>query len=67
MWGQSLRDCPKPSGEEAGVLGMGWGRVKATRQRKDAKSRGVIRLVFRLARACIEFLYGKGLVWFELQ
>lgn len=40
MWGQSPRDCPKPSGEEAGVLGVGWGRVEATRQRKDAKSRG---------------------------
>lgn len=41
--------------------------MKARRQRKDVKNRGVIRLALRLARAYVEFLYGKGLVWFELQ
>lgn len=61
--GCRIRDfgmVPSPRVREQEFWGGGGGWVKATRQRKDVKSREVIRLVLRLARAYFEFLYGKG-------
>lgn len=53
-----------PSGEKAGVLGEGGGRNKA--EERCGEQREVRAVLTSLARACTDFPYGGGLIWFAL-
>lgn len=53
-----------PSGEKAGVLGEGGGSNKA--EERCGEQREVRAVLTRLARACTDFPYGGGLIWFGL-
>lgn len=53
-----------PSSEKAGELGEGGGSDKA--EERCGEQREVRAVLTRLARACTDFPYGRGLIWFGL-